>query len=656
MMTEKDKLAAWELLRRRYDEDARSVCLETDERLAEYLDGLCHEPTVHSGWELLCGARFLRFLKSYDFDTKKVRRFIRLREGTWEKVEEAGCWRHVGGGLSQPGAAGATFYRWQPFQVFVLALVFGFFVYKGASGKERGARSEEDYVRLCTDFTFFAPRKTDKTGLSAYIQLLFFLFEDYNAEIYCCANSSNQSKLLFKRTCEMLRQLDDGKRLRITQSVADWRDAFKQVRNSLIQPLSSGGKTKDGMFAQLCCADEYGSAGYCNGKNDMQRLVDVICSSMGPRKSPLLFTTTTAGRVKSGPFMEKLDALHRMLLDELKPAAKQEASGKEQEAGGIVSGDRVQCLLLEPDDWEKTDEELLLTSSDVWRKVNPMLGVIVREQFYADAASKSRSDGDTGEFLSKLVNVYQTESVKEWIKPDEIRALQQDRRIDDCLADDGWIVFAGLDFSRGDDLNGVSYLAYNTDTDMFFADMDSYVSEKAVNESPIRELYLKWARDGWLHIVPGQTFDPALPVCRIVVLNGKGLDFYGFGYDPYNAKNVVNALTEWLFSNGIDPQRIIKPVRQNFATYNPAVMEFDYMVRRSSDDGAGHQIPQPMIHFSKNPLWPWEFGNVMLSESTDGMENLKPVKRNSSPSCKVDNVQMLLNALILYDQVQAQIG
>jgi phage terminase large subunit-like protein len=49
-----------------------------------------------------------------------------------------------------------------------------------------------------------------------------------------------------------------------------------------------------------------------------------------------------------------------------------------------------------------------------------------------------------------------------------------------------------------------------------------------------------------------------------------------------------------------------------------------------------------------NPLWPWEFGNVVLRESADGMENLKPVKRNSSASCKVDNVQMLLSALLLY--------
>jgi phage terminase large subunit-like protein len=109
-----------------------------------------------------------------------------------------------------------------------------------------------------------------------------------------------------------------------------------------------------------------------------------------------------------------------------------------------------------------------------------------------------------------------------------------------------------------------------------------------------------------------------------------------------------------VFDIGLDPKQIIQPVRQNFATYNPAVSEFDYWVKRSKDDGCGHQIPAPLIHFSRNSLWPWEFGNVMLAESNDGMGNMKPVKRE--PNGKVDNIQMLLSAVILYDASQTQIN
>ena len=49
----------------------------------------------------------------------------------------------------------------------------------------------------------------------------------------------------------------------------------------------------------------------------MLSLVNVITSSMGPRREPMTFVTTTAGCINQGPFIEKLDALHRILEKEL---------------------------------------------------------------------------------------------------------------------------------------------------------------------------------------------------------------------------------------------------------------------------------------------------------------------------------------------------
>jgi phage terminase large subunit-like protein len=219
-------------------------------------------------------------------------------------------------------------YRWENFQVFILASVFGFY-----SWVNTNVRAEEkpellptervkdgtvwDYRRGCTDFTYFSPRKVDKSGLAAYIQFIFFFFEDFQAEIYCCANSSDQAKLLYNRTRQLIAQMDDGNRIRSTQTVTDWRQAYKSVHNSLIMPLTAGGRTKDGLYAALCCADEFGSAPYANGKSDMLNLVNVVMSSTGPRREPLLFVTTTAGTISTGPFIEKLDALHRTLEKEL---------------------------------------------------------------------------------------------------------------------------------------------------------------------------------------------------------------------------------------------------------------------------------------------------------------------------------------------------
>ena len=334
-MTEQQqqKQRAIDLLESRY-RGMENVCEGIDMRLRMYFEDLLEHSSAreddpndwHGLYELLGGAKFLRCLDTYNFNTKKVQTVIRLREGEWR--QDGGVWRHISGGLKCPGTSGPQVYRWQPFQVFILASVFGFYEWVNtnvrAEDKPELLPTERikdgyvwDYRRVCTDFTYFAPRKTDKSGLAAYIQFIFFFFEDFQAEIYCCANSSDQAKLLYNRTRQLIAQMDDGNRIRSTQTVTDWRQAYKSVHNSLIMPLTAGGRTKDGLYAQLCCADEFGSAPYANGKSDMLNLVNVIQSSMGPRREPMTFVTTTAGTISAGPFIEKLDALHRTLEKEL---------------------------------------------------------------------------------------------------------------------------------------------------------------------------------------------------------------------------------------------------------------------------------------------------------------------------------------------------
>lgn len=642
-MTQEDKKRALLLLHNRFCELHEQV-EEIEPRLADYFLSLQNNKLIsdkwedaHNGYEILCGLRFLRMLKTYEFNYKKVRQVIRLREGEWEETKD-GRWLHKRGGIACPGTQGATVYRWEPFQVFVLASVFGFQSWintqneVGTRGMYKTERPDPDgYIydlrRLCTDFTFFAPRKTDKTGLSAFIQVVFFLLEDANAEAYCCANASDQAKLLYRRTKLMLSQLDDGHRFRMTETVCDWRPQFKMVRDSSIRPLSAGGKTKDGMFAQLCCADEYGSAPYTNGKSDMKMLVDVVQSSMGPRREPLTFTTTTAGRIQQGPFIEKLETLHRLLENELKIA-----DGEMQPDPTL---DRIMCLCLEPDDWEKEDEERLLTDRTIRQKINPMLGKIVQHQFYDDAVAKARLDGDLGEVISKLFNVYQSATVSEWIKPEQVRELQTDRRIDDCRMDEGWDVYCAFDFSHGDDFDAVTFLAYNVDTHEYFADCDAWVNRTAFEKSPYHDLYVKWERDGWLHVSGDTVVEPEAPIQRVMELDQKGINFIAFGYDAKQSKEPILLLKEWLINEvGVTkPDVMVVPVSQVFSNYNASVQKIDYCF--------GGVV---RLTFSPSPLWPFEFGNCMLEEDPR-MGNKKPLKRTAN--AKVDNVQCLCSCFNL---------
>lgn len=662
-MTKDEKQTAHEILCRRFEEQQQQVAY-IESRLHDYFSNLCANPDYHNGYEILCGVKFLRLLRTYEFNHKKVAQVVRLREGEWRQDAD-GRWEHVSGGIKCPGTDTMHVYRWQPFQIFVLASVFGFYSWFDtrvrAIDKPQLLPTErvredgiiEDLRRVCNYFVMYTPRKTDKTGLSAYIQVIFFLLGDNNSEIYCCANAEFQSEILYGRTQTLLRDIDTQGRFRMTHDITAWKTKYKDIRNSFIMPLTAGGKTKDGPFAELVNWDELGSSPYVNGKSDMFSLVNVMRSSMGPRREGLTFGTTTAGTIQSGPFIDMLDNMHAELLQEIKFD-----SGEFEPS---LSGDRSLCLLLEPDDWEKEDENYLISSIELRKKINPMLGITVQHQFYDDSIEDMYKGKMTkGELLSKLYNVYQSAQVKPWMPSSRIMPLQVDKRITDCRHEDGWLVFTGLDFTRiGDDLLACTYLGVNmrpstTNARRWFADCDVWILEEVLKRSPNKLLYEEWIKHGWMQVCPGETFDPDIAINSIMdkcfTVDEQGnrrprLNILAFGYDAAQSRQPINQLKAWLYTLGITPENIeqmVVPVPQTALAFNPIIGNLENMILQE----------EPWINFSKSPLWPYCFGNARIEEST--RNDLKRVVK-SGPNNKIDPVHALLDALYCWDKFQSKV-
>lgn len=87
-MTKEEKQHAIDILRRRVQEQHEQL-EAIDHRLAEYFDHLCEhsgtelndENDQHNGWELLCGVRLLRLLRTYTLDIEEVQDAIFDGEG-----------------------------------------------------------------------------------------------------------------------------------------------------------------------------------------------------------------------------------------------------------------------------------------------------------------------------------------------------------------------------------------------------------------------------------------------------------------------------------------------------------------------------------------------------------------------------------------------
>ena len=661
-MTPKEKQQAIDQLR---EATLRHHALleDIEPRLAEYYDHLCqHTGTEkgdpndhHNGFELLCALRLLRLLQTYPINREKIDQVLYMGEGEWRR-DGQGYWQHVEGGLGQPGRHGPEVYRWEPFQVFMIVAMYGPMAWIGTEtyeGDRRPTDTErfnpttreiEDLRRLCTRFILFGPRKINKSGFAAITNVEDFMFGDYDAQVVCTANSQEQSKILFNKTKNLLHQLDpvtgrkfNGKYLNYTATEVKFMAG--KYRAAELIAIPAGGKMPDGKFASRSAEDEYGSAGYTNGRSDMGQTAAVIESSMGPRREPMTVITTTASLITSGPFMEMLEATHRLLLQELKYPTG--------EATPTLAEDRQMCLLLEPDEWEAEDEDYLLTSKSIRRKINPMLGKIVQHSFYDTQAAESRMDETKKrETIAKLFNVYRSGRITKWIKGEEVARLQVERRIDDCTKDQGWVVFTGLDFSLGGDWNGPGWLAARRHPSgrgtEFFADCDVWISEEEYNDSPLHPLYEQWVKGGWMNVSPGKTFQPELFVGRLDELIKKGVQFMFFGYDKYKSKVPINVLKSYLQATlGIqNPEPYVQVVSQLNSEFNgPTEDLYNIMF-----------APVPFISYSNSPLWPFCFNNAMLE--TDNRENKRPVKANQSASCKIDPIQCIIMALDLYERYE----
>lgn len=625
-----------------------------DNRIYGYtIDAVREDMDTANVYELLGIRKVLRLMEAYEVNENRVRLELRAIEGEWENG------KHVRGGLRYDTPRGHAYVRLMPYQVWC---IFGIFAFMVDVDMQRDYTVDVELLpsefvkdgrvydkrRLCQEAHIFQTRKSGKTEFGASLDFTEAnVLGDNNAQVLICANSREQAKIAFKAVKAFCYQIDPsatnksgGKYLRVTADEMTWKEHL--TRTAEIKVMSAGGKTKDGLYGSWVHADEHGSAGYVKGHSDMEDLVQVCVGSMGPRRERMLLHTTTAGLVNEGPYQVQLRTVERLLTYEMRiPLGEARRT----------DDDRWFAFLLRLDPWEITEDLDQLNKENLFRKVNRSIGVTVQPTWYHERLDEAKKKGGDvkREVLTKDFNIWQSKVVTEWVKPEHIRKLQRTMmRIDDCVADDGWRVFVGMDFSMGDDLHALTYLAFReTEEDgiEFFADMDSYISQETYHNSPLRYLYDEWIKAGWLHVSPGKVLQPELPVNRIAELCQEGVLFLGFGYDPYKAKTPINALSAWMvtMTDDIDsPKQYIIPIKQTFASYNPVVEELDYMLKAEP----------PLITFSRNPMWAWEFGNVTIALSNDGMENKKPVKRSESETCKVDNVQCLCSALMLYDRAE----
>lgn len=289
-------------------------------------------------------------------------------------------------------------------QKAVIALIFGIL--------------DADGLRQFREVFLVVARKNGKTLFAAAIaEYCTFLDGEYGGRIYFAAPKLEQAALCFEAYHQMILQepeLDQMAQKRRT-------DIYVAQNNTTAKPLAFSAKKSDGLNISLAIADEIAS---WQGDQGL-KFYEVIKSSFGSRKQPLLLAMSTAGYIDNGPYDELMKRSTRFLLGE----------SKETRLLPIL------YMIDDPSKWNDINE---------LKKSNPNLGVSVSVDYMLEEiAIAEGSLSKKAEFMTKYTNTKQNSSLA-WLPAQAVDGIAGEAiKLEDfreCYA------VAGLDLSQTVDL------------------------------------------------------------------------------------------------------------------------------------------------------------------------------------------------------------
>lgn len=535
-----------------------SITDSVDSRLTSYVYHVLESPDLHAKYEILGVFRFINFLGKYELKTKKIKKYIAFYES-----------------LKFPSAKGMQSFKLTPIQVFQFTNILGF--YSGNS-------------RICREALLFVPRKYSKTTSVGSLAIFDLLFGDSDAQAYVASNSFSQSKICFDIIKNSLKELDPGfQNFRLNRDII-----YTKIpgRTSFIRCLASSADKLDGLNASMVILDEYSQA-------ESAALKNVLTSSMGVRKNPLVVTITTASTKLDTPFTAMLNNYKKILEGELE-------------------NDSIFASIFEPDEDDDPGDEL------TWQKVQPHLGITVSKEFYKAEFQKTLiSADDKTEFMCKLLNVFSVPLDKVWIDPHIIERNLGEFDLTKLAARPQCMV--SVDLSVKDDFSCVCYALYDSINKRFVFKNEYYIPKNTVENHHNSEMYKNLVNSGHLKICGTDVIDYN-QISNDIIANSRYVNILQLGYDSYKSRELINILRAAGLKSCV-------PYSQTYANFTSPIESFEAAVY------------QDRLKFDSNPLNLYCIKNCIIDE--DRMCNKKPIKKTHN--LKIDGAICILMCLGMFN-------
>lgn len=442
-------------------------------------------------------------------------------------------------------------------------------------------------------------RKQGKTLLaSAIATYCAYADGEYGARVYMAAPKLQQANICYDQCYQTIKKEPELEKFAKKRRT----DIYIEYSNSSIAPLAFSEKKSDGLNVSCAILDEIAS---WRGEAGL-RFYEVLKSSVGARKQPILLGITTSGYENDG------------IYDQLIARATRLLTGGSKETHFLP----LLYMIDDIDRWQDIEE---------LKKANPNLGVSVSPKYLLDElAIAENSLSKKSEFLTKYACVKQNSSLA-WLDIQTIKAMCGDPLKMEDFAHS--YAVAGIDLSMSTDLTAAGLIVEKNGELYIFVHfwLPSERLEEAISRDGLP--YEQYIARGFLSL-SGENYIDYNDCYRWIVDVVERYEILPLmvGYDRYSANYLINDLKVYGFQ--------VDDVYQGDNLYG-VLQEMEGLFK-------DHKV-----HIGDNDLLKIHLLNSAIKMSTErGRGRLVKLKANDH----IDGVAALADAFCVRQKWYEQIG
>jgi phage terminase large subunit-like protein len=464
-----------------------------------------------------------------------------------------------------------------PAQSFIVGSIFG---WKKKTGFRRFRRA---YVEI--------GKGNGKSPLAAGIGLYGLIADkEPRAEIYAAATKLDQAKILFRDAKAMVQLSPELHRI-LTVTGGDQKPNMAYIQTgSFFRPIASEDEGQSGPRPHMALCDEV-------HEHKNRTTMELLERGFKFRQQPLLFMITNSGFDKTTICWEEHDHAVKVAL-------------------GILQDDDTFSYVCGMDEGDDP-----LVDESCWIKANPLLGTILTEDYIRGLVKQATEQPGKKNNIMRLHFCVWTDSASAWMpenlwRPCEVKNLQPDKTRP-C--------YVGVDLSGKRDLTAIARV-WKNDDGTFDAIVDLFTPEETMRdrEKIDRVPYHDWARDGFIHAIPGRAINLKHIVPFLGTWSGE-TDFEKVAYDRWR----IDLLKEELDSQGVEIP--LEEFGQGFKSMAPAIEAIE------------EAIVNKKLRVRYNPVLRWNVAcAVTIMDEAEG----KKFAKNKSTG-RIDGIVALTMAMAL---------